>query len=190
MTDAPRLVWDTTGPAYAGACGHLDWLLECAGVEREHLLPSEVLVEIQDLGVQVDQELFEVVDCNELDSLEDILRLERWLRVLGVEVSSGHNLGEAYTATIAEKKRAVAIIDDRLARKVIEKQRGPATHGVLWAIARALVEGRKDSPTAVSGLVDAMLAVSTAQLGQLRWPINRGGFARWYAEHEQELARV
>lgn len=194
MTEGRVFVWDTTGPAYAWFCDCCDWLLDAAGTEdRRHILPSVVVDELRELGTgEWEGSGFDVVDCDAFTELDDILELNAWCERLGTDLEQGHHVGEAFVALIASRKEgAVAIIDDRDATKVVSKSDGPPVHGVLWAISRGVIEGRKSSPSSYSGLVDAMLSVEPTQdLSPLRWPLQRGGYNSWFDKNEKKLRRI
>jgi hypothetical protein len=180
------LVWDTTGPLHAARCGHIDWLLEAAGGNRQHLVPEKVVDELALKGCPVDTTLFEIVllgdSSDQAQALADLHDLARWESRLGSDILSGHNAGEAWVATVARKLGATAIIDDRSARSVVRRQ-GVEVHGVLWAISRGVVEERVSTPNAYSGLCDAMLDTG------IRWPFTKGGFPQWYASHKALLCQ-
>lgn len=172
-------VWDTTGLLYAQACDRLDGLLDAAGLERRHLVPSVVMKELHRLGRSPSHERLEVGDLGELN---EISTLAEWMMRLGSTGPDGRDSGEAWVAALAEVRSAVAIIDDRRARQVIRAHSPDLeVHGVLWAISRGVVEGRVTTPQAYSGLCDRMLSAHEGtDFGALRWPFSAGGYAEWY----------
>lgn len=194
MTKGRVFVWDTTGPAYAWFCERCDSLLEAAGTEdRRHVLPSDVVDELRALGTEEWEDSgFDIVDCDALTERDDFRELNAWCERLGTDLGEGHNVGEAFVALIASREEgAVAIIDDKDAKKVVSKSDGPPVHGVQWAISRGVIEGRKPSPSSCSGLVDAMLAVEPTQdLSPLRWPLQRGDYNKWFDKNEKKLRRI
>ena len=199
MTSLQVMVWDTTGPAYALACGQLGWLFEAAGPACRHVLPSIVVEEMAELGVSLDDStasLCEIFDCNALDSLEDVVALARWMEILGTDLVEGHNAGEAFVALIASRETgSAAIVDDRKAVEAINNEVARAetaesrlAHGVLWAISRGVIEGRASTPSAYSGLCDAMLRADQGRLGVLRWPIQVGEYPSWFEQNRKRLS--
>lgn len=190
----PRtLVWDTTGPAYAQACGQMAWLIDAAGTHHRHLVPSAVVEELASLGITVDEETathVEIVDCSQITDLHEIAELAAWMRVLGTDPAQGHNVGDSHVALIASRDRAsVAVVDDGDARAVMRRNAEGRfeVHGVLWAIARGVVEERAVTPNAYSGLCDAMLRVEHPRLQPLRWPFQPGGFPAWFQQNRAHL---
>lgn len=174
-------VWDTTGPLHASRVGHLDWLLEAAGPERRHMIPSKVAEEMSKHGYPADTERLEV---HELGELEDLLVLARWQERLGADEETGLNEGEAWVATLAERTQAVAVIDDRHACEVIQRAGGVEVHGVLWAISLGVLEKRAPGPSAYSGLCDQMMSPGDGIPG-IRWPIKSGGYPAWFEKNRR-----
>lgn len=195
MTTCECMVWDTTGPVYASACGHLAWLLDAAGTEKRHLIPSVVAEEMSALGVPLPADAdggVEIIDCEAFTELEDFAALAAWMEVLGTDLEAGHNVGEAFTAFIAAREEhSVAIVDDRDATSAIRSRRDSAVEvrGVLWAISRGVFEDRAAGPNAYSGLCDAMLNAQKGTLRPLRWPCERGGYPTWFEKNRAALAR-
>ncbi|QPL05814.1 MULTISPECIES: hypothetical protein [Actinomyces] len=158
-------------------------MLDAAGVQRQHVLPSGVAEELDRLGVR-DLAGFDVVDIEELEGLTI---LADWQQRLGT-ASDGRDGGEAWVAALAQMMGGVAIIDDRQAHAVIERYSELAVHGVLWAISRGVVEGRAPGPHAYSGLCDQMLgARERVEPGSLRWPFDMGGYVRWFERNKAVL---
>lgn len=195
MSLATTFIWDTTGPLYATLSENLDWLLDAAGPERTHALPTKVEEEISHLAGDVCTERFHSLNCEEVDTIEDFVELNEWFKVLGADPkASGRNVGEAFVAFFASKDpESVAVIDDSSAVTSIGKTgKRVSVHGVLWAISQGVVEGRVPSPNAYSGLVESMLSVKPRDgMGPLRWPrsLKQGGFAAWYTENEKALRK-
>ena len=119
-------------------------------------------------------------EVTQLDTLEGVLTFAAWVQRLGSKPEEGHDVGEAATFAWAELNGATAIVDDKDARKVAAKYlnssgaaRNPdawCQHGVLWAVAREVVEGRRPSPKASSGFCDSMLRTG------INWPFEVGGY--------------
>ncbi|MDO4242228.1 MAG: hypothetical protein Q4C85_00430 [Actinomyces sp.] len=187
-------VWDTTGPLHASKVGHLDWLLDAAGRQRRHVIPSKVAEEMGGHGYPADAQQLDIEELG----FEDLPLLVLWQQLLGSDEGAGINEGEAWVVTLAQRMRAVAIVDDAEALKVIRRtgavnvsggaqsQDAVTAHGVLWAISRGVVEKRVSGPSAYSGLCDRMMAEEEG-LSAIRWPFRQGGYPRWYKANEKDL---
>lgn len=182
MTDSV-LVWDTTGPLHASRAARADILVEAAGLDRRHVLTDVAAEELVGKGHPVPT----WAELAPLEELDELSTFATWMTRNGSDQSIGHNLGEAATLAWAEVHGATAIIDDKKARQVARRFRkaGDAwcVHGVLWAVAREVVDGRRESPRACSGFCDQMLATG------ITWPLIPGGYPGWFESHRTELYR-
>jgi len=180
MTDAV-LVWDTTGPLHASRAARAEILVEAAGLHRRHVLTDVVADELVGKGQPVPT----WAEAAALEDLEELSAFATWMTRIGTDQSNGHNMGEAATLAWAEVHGATAIIDDKKARLVARRLRKPGdawcVHGVLWAVAREVVDERRDSPKACSGFCDQMLATG------INWPLGPGGYPGWFESNRSEL---
>lgn len=89
-----------------------------------------------------------------IEGLDDLAVFAEYVRVLG---SGPRNVGEAETLTWAEKRGAIAVIDERAAVRC-GRERDVEVHGTLWLIAegyRASLLARNEVISLIDALADA-----------------------------------
>lgn len=182
-------VWDTTGPLHAARCSRSDVLHDAAGPRRRHVVTDQVVNELVLKGFAAPA----WAETCTIDSLEGLIAFGLWSTRVETNLSTGHNVGEAATLAWAELNSATAIIDDKDASRVAKRYRAqllgdPAivdanwcVHGTLWAVAREVVDERKDSPKACAGFCDQMLGTG------INWPFGPGGYPAWFERHRDTL---
>ena len=104
-----------------------------------------------------------------VDGLNEIVAFGAWCqRLVG---ANPHDRGEASVAAWAESHNAIAIVDDKDARIVMQRN-GVQAHGSMWILCQVINCGRINVQTA-SGFVDAVIKAGA------RLPFNAGGFEDW-----------
>jgi len=165
------LVWDTSPLYHAALADRLDVLGDVASGPPQQPWRNVTTAAVDEelgqlLGQRPQLPWLEVVH---VDGLDEIIALARWV---GIVSASVHNRGEATVLAWADTHGAVAIIDDRDARRAGARN-GLTVHGTLWICARAVNEGRL-LPGAADGLIRAL-----ADTGA-RFPVRaRHGFTVW-----------
>lgn len=186
--DVRVFVWDTTGPLHAARCARSDVLHDAAGPRRRHVVTDQVVDELVRKGFAAPA----WAETCTIDTLEGLIAFGLWSTRVETNLSTGHNVGEAATLAWAELNSATAIVDDKDASRVAKRYRAelsaePAVgadwcvHGTLWAVAREVVDGRKDSPKACAGFCDQMLGTG------INWPFDPGGYPAWFERHRNIL---
>jgi predicted nucleic acid-binding protein len=103
-----------------------------------------------------------------VDELAELVVLGKWVNLMS---SDTHNRGEATVLAWAEVHEAIAIVDDRAARRVAERE--PVTvHGLLWVVCQCVCNGHIAEISA-SSFVDVMIDSGA------RYPFTRGGLVDW-----------
>ena len=178
------LVWDTTAIFHAVRADRDDVLHDAAGPGREHLVVDVVAEELRRRGVGVPDWLTPVGEADSLSGLSYLNAFAEWCTLLRADPPLGRNAGEAATLAWVQVYGGVALVDDGDARRVAQARRREGdpwcVHGSLWAIARAVVEGRQRSH-AYAGLCAAMLDDG------IYWKLPAGGFAAWFELNRDSL---
>jgi predicted nucleic acid-binding protein len=163
------LVWDASAIYHAHQADRVDVLGDIAsslnGREVEHVMTAAVAKELEMNRVPVPGWVSRIVH---VDDLTELVTLTKWV---GLISSAAHNRGEATALAWAEVHRAVAIVDDRAARRVARSEH-VEVHGVLWVVAEAINCGHI-TPASGLSFVDVMLSHGA------RYPFGPGEFLDW-----------
>ena len=159
-------VWDTSSLLHVSIAGRLDVLGEFVKPSTqeswEHCVTAAVAEELVTNG----QSAPDWASLVHVDGLNEIVAFGIWCqRLVGADP---HNRGEASVAAWAESHNAIAIVDDKDARIVMQRN-GLTAHGSLWMLCQVINCGRINVRTA-SGFVDAVIMAGA------RLPFNAGGF--------------
>jgi predicted nucleic acid-binding protein len=163
-----KFAWDASSLAHAVRIDRLDVLGDLARGPADspwsHYTTAAVMEELARFG-QAEAEWLEVVH---VDGIGELGALARWM---GRVATPTHSKGEATVLAWAECHGAIAIVDDRDARRVAQKY-NQNVHGLLWIVAYAVRDGRWNISSA-GAFVDQLLASGA------RYPFDSGGFERW-----------
>lgn len=144
------LVWDASALHPAASADRLDVLADLA---KSHPLVTTAAVLEELKKYQLERAVmnagFTVVH---VDGLDEVVSLGEWVGRIGA--TKAHNRGEVTVLAWADVHRAIAIIDDRDARLVAQRNLVEA-HGTLWLIVQAINHGRL-SPRSAESLVDTL----------------------------------
>lgn len=154
--------WDTTLLLHAERADRLDTLHTYLPDVR-HVVCDVVL---RELGTPRLPSWLEEVPTHDLDVLTAFVR---WQAVVGT--AGPKNAGEAAVLAWAETHGAVAIIDDRDAKRAAHGA-GVQVHGSAWALAQGVKAGAA-TDRVTTAFCDALLDTG------IRWPFGIGGFATW-----------
>ncbi len=170
------LVWDASALHYPAQADRLDVLCELASGDAQqpwqHVTTAAVLDELSANGLNLSD--LDWLDVVHVDGLDELQALMTWMQRVGA--ATGHNRGEATVFAWAEVHDAIAIIDDKSARRAAQQYRLEA-HGTLWVLAKAVEHGRTPIDSA-SNLADTLLKHGA------RYPFEVGGFRRWATEQK------
>lgn len=165
------LVWDTSPLWHAAKADRRDVLGDFARGPADstwfNVTTQTVVAELRRNCLTDDLSWLRVVNVDELDELMATIQ---WAERLGAD-PQGANIGEATVCAWASCHHGTAIIDDRDARAVAERNKVDV-HGSLWVIATAVQCGRITS-RAATGFVDALIETGA------RYPCASGEFERW-----------
>lgn len=170
------LVFDNTALSHFVRAGQLD-ALEKLVVRYRCVTPAEVASEIHD-GLTAHPALAKVLtadwlDVVELREVEEIVAFARYKAELGGGVE--RNNGEAAVLAWASVHSGIAIIDERAATRIAQRERVDV-HGTLWLLANGIRAGHLDRPDA-ERIIDELAATDMAL------PVDGAGFIAWaYAE--------
>lgn len=149
------LVWDASALHHPARADRLDVLCELARGEPQdpwqHVTTAAVLDELSAYGLSVPD--LGWLDTVHVDGIDELRSLVTWMQRVGATM--GHNRGEATVFTWAETHEAIAIVDDRSARRAAQ-QHGLEAHGTLWILAKGVEHGRATVDSA-SNLADTLL---------------------------------
>lgn len=164
------LVWDASGLYHSGVAERSDVLGDLAsalnGGDVDQVTTQAVRQELASKDVSVPGWISEVVH---VDELEELAVLVKWHTLLS---SRNHNRGESTVLAWAETHGAIAIVDDRGARRVAAAAGGVTVHGTLWVVAEAIKAG---------GLaeISARNFVDTLRRSGARFPFEDGEYLVW-----------
>lgn len=165
------LVWDASALHHAARAERLDVLHELALGEPQrpwrHVTTAAVLDELTSHSLNSAD--FGWLDTVHVDGIDELQCLMTWMQRVGT--TDRLNRGEATVFAWADRHGAIAVVDDRSARRAAQ-QHGLEAHGTLWTIAMGVKHGRTTVESA-SSLVDTLL-----QHGA-RYPFEIGGFRHW-----------
>jgi len=142
-------------------------------------MPVEVQIEIR-AGVATMPDLADVLTANwlepvELSDVRELAAFARYKTQLGGGPKT--NTGEAAVLAWAKVHGGVAIIDERAASRLAQRD-GIVAHGSLWLVAQGVRSGELER-SAAETLVDELRATD------MRLPTDGKGLFAW--AHEQEL---
>jgi len=155
--------WDATLLIHAERADRLDTL--GTYLPRARHVVCDVVAERELRGMQRPDWL-ELVAMDDLELLDAMVR---WQDVVGTV--GAKNAGEAAVLAWAEVAGAVAVIDDRSARRAAAASR-VQVHGSLWVLTEGVRSGAS-TPPVTGSFCDALLDTG------IRWPFRRGGFETW-----------
>jgi predicted nucleic acid-binding protein len=164
-------IWDASALHHAAKADRLDVLLDIAkavpNAPARCLTTALVVEELAGHGLwEVCAPHLDVVD---LESLDEIQALTRWLAV----VSNGpRSRGEATVFAWAEVNDGSIIIDDGDARRAAERH-GQVVHGTLWILVQA-IQADTLSPASADALVNEFRATGARLPG-----FPAGGIVSW-----------
>lgn len=168
LPEGRAFVWDAAALRHVLTVGRADELLDLAAGTAEcdgrQVTTAAVVQQLALLDLALPGRL-EVVD---LDQPTELVALARWLDRTG---SAGDQRAEATVCAWADAHDAVAVLDDRGARRVATPG-GVTANGTLWVLARAVAAGHVAGDVA-SALVDRLLADGAD------YPHGPGGFIGW-----------
>ena len=164
------LAWDASCLFYAAQADRLDVLADYASGPADspwrNVTTQTVVDELSKYGLAVGGlPWLEVVD---FDALDELNALMVWI---GRHGAGQHNRGEATVCAWASIHDAIAVIDDRDARRVARTY-GVAVHGSLWVLAKGVEHGRA-SLASTANFVDRLRAEGA------RYAVQQGGFGTW-----------
>jgi predicted nucleic acid-binding protein len=164
------VVWDTACLFYAAKAERLDVLGDCArrgGISPWRNVTTQAVVdELATHGLSIGGVPW--LEIVHVDGLDELAALVAWMDRLG---SGQHHRGEATVCAWADVHGAVALLDDRDAKRVATRH-GLRTHGSLWLLAEAVRTGLT-SMSGAANLVDVLLAEGA------RYPLEKGEFGSW-----------
>jgi len=165
------LVWDASALHHAAQADRLDVLHEFARGDRQrpwtHVTTAAVLEELASHGLESAHVGW--LDTVHVDGIDELQRLMTWMQRVGV--TDRLNRGEATVFAWADGHGAIAVVDDRSARRAAQ-QHGLEAHGTLWIMAKGIEHGRA-TVESVSSLADTLLKHGA------RYPFEVGGFRSW-----------
>lgn len=172
MNDA--LVFDTGPLSHFAEAGWLKILQVLAG-DRAALIPEIVRAEISQ-ATYLHPFLADILDADWIrtdrsDDVELVVAQARYTRRLAVGTK---NLGECGVLALAEVRRYVAVVDDRVARETGEEY-GVQIKGTLALMVEGIQQGMLTVPL-VSRIADDLLAT------EYRLPVQHGQFESWALE--------
>lgn len=165
------LVWDASPLHHAILAGRMDTLADLAaewrGSPRRNVTTPVVIDELRRYDLDVSG--LGWLEVEHVDGgVAELGVLFRWMDLVSGPRS---NHGEATVLAWAELHGAVAVVDDRDARKSA-RAAGLPVWGVLRVIAEAVRDGRGTEYVATT-LVDGLLRSGA------RYPFGQGGFVAW-----------
>jgi len=117
----------------------------------------------------LDSAHFGWLDTVHVDGIDELQCLMTWMQRVGA--TDRLNRGEATVFAWADTHGAIAVVDDRSARRAAQ-QHGLEAHGTLLIMAKGVEHGRATIQSA-SSLVDTLLKHGA------RYPFEVGGFQSW-----------
>lgn len=181
MTDRTR-VWDASALHHVARADRVDVVADLAR-DCRNVTTRVVVDELQRYGLAEAALAPGWLEEVRLDDLAELTAYVEWSSRVGT--SGGANAGEATVLAWTEVHGAVAILDDKQARRVGTKH-GVTVHGTLWVLAGAVAGGRA-AEAGVAGLVRALDAAGA------RFPVGAvtdfGGWARSQGLLQPGLAR-
>lgn len=174
---SPPLIFDTTCLSNFARAGRFATLEAIVGTRR-CIAPAEVMHELQ-AGSETIADLVEVLTADWLESLKLIENHElaifaRYKTQLGGGISE--NLGEAAVLALAKVHGGVAIIDERAASRIAQRD-GIIAHGSLWLIVQGIRIGeldRSDAEQLVDELRDTGMRLPTSGNELFTWAQENG----------------
>ncbi|GAA2114970.1 hypothetical protein [Streptomyces synnematoformans] len=169
-SDAQVLVWDTSPLHHAIKAEKIDILGDMArnaGEGRRRNLTTQAVID-ELLYHQLPLDGLGWLEIVHVDGLEEIHALVRWMERVSGQRS---NQGEATVLAYAETHDAIAVIDDRDARR-IGRTGGLEVYGSLRIVAESVRVGHT-TEYAATALVDALISTG------MRYPCPPGEFITW-----------
>ena len=168
----PSLIFDNTPLSHFARAGRLS-TLEAIVKSYRCVTPVEVWTEIH-AGIAEMPDLADVLTAHWLEAVEltevhELAVFARYKSQLGG--GSKENTGEAAVLAWASLHGGVAIIDERAASRIAQRD-GILAHGSLWLVVQGVRQGELDRPAAET-LVDELRATD------MRLPINGRGLFAW-----------
>ena len=171
----PSLIFDNTPLSHFARAGRLS-TLEAIVEPFRCVTPVEVRNEVH-AGIAKMPDLAEVLTANWLEAVEltEVRELAAFARYKS-ELGGGpkENTGEAAVLAWAEVHGGVAIIDERAASRIAQRD-DIAVHGSLWLVVQGFRQGEMDR-SAAETLVDELRATD------MRLPIDGRGLFAWAYE--------
>lgn len=171
MASGSIRVWDASALHAAATADRLDVLGDiacCAALgSPRNVTTATVADELQRNGLSIAGQGWLAVE--HVDGLDEITAVVKWAGIVGS--TSQHNRGEATVCAWAEVHQAIAVMDDRDARRAAQTN-GLTTHGSLWLICEAVRVGQIAEAAAI-GFTDTLLNAGA------RYPFQRGAFSTW-----------
>lgn len=168
------LIFDTGPLSHFAEAGWLKILQAIAG-DRNVLIPDVVRDEISG-ATHVHPFLNQILDADwvKVDRSDDVELLVAHARYASRLASGRRNLGECGVLALAEVRRDIAVVDDRVARQVGEEY-GVQVTGTLALLCEGIQQGLLTVPL-VSKIADDLLAT------EYRLPVRPGQFESWARE--------
>jgi predicted nucleic acid-binding protein len=171
VTSGSTQIWDASALHAAAVADRLDVLGDmacCAALgSPRNVTTAAVVDELRRNGLRVAEQSWLAVE--HVDGLDEITAVVKWAALVGS--TSQHNRGEATVCAWADVHHAIAIMDDRGARRAAQAN-GLIAHGSLWLISSAVRVGQI-TETAASGFTNTLLNAGA------RYPFQHDGFPFW-----------
>lgn len=170
------LVFDASPLNHFAKAGRLHDLEKLVAAYR-CVMPEEVTQEIV-AGIPRYPALGRVITASWIDvvrltEVRELVTFARYKAELGGGPS--RNNGEAAVLAWVSNHRGVAVIDERAASRMAQRDRIPS-HGTLWLVANGIKESKLDHSTAEQ-IIDELIATSMAL------PVDGAGFIKWATGH-------
>jgi len=174
---SPPLIFDTTCLSNFARAGRFATLEAIVGTRR-CIAPAEVMDELQ-AGSEMIADLAAVLTADWLESFklsdtQELAVFARYKTQLGGGISE--NLGEAAVLALAKVHGGVAIIDERAASRIAQRD-GIIAHGSLWLIVQGIRIGeldRSDAEQLVDELRDTGMRLPTSGNELFTWAQEQG----------------